>query len=136
MKNRSIIFFPSVISSFFFSFVQIMSKIPILSKISNYVSTSIQMFNPVQNVQLCPKCPVLSKMSNYLQIAQTCRLKLSILYFILYSNPIMAKVASILSSSQAKAPAPLTADRTFNTSVLFVSTFVIEALFLIRKGKD
>ena len=51
------------------------------------------------------------------------------------SNPTMAKVASILTSSNSAQPVPLGGDRTFDASKLFVTSFVVEALFLQLKGK-
>ena len=51
-------------------------------------------------------------------------------------NPVMARVAAVLSSSNLDDPVPIQADRTFDASVLFVTTFVIKVKFLQWKGND
>ena len=54
---------------------------------------------------------------------------------ILFSDPFMEKVASILCSSHSRRPVPIQADRTFDLTIVFLSSFVIEGTFLQWKDK-
>ena len=53
---------------------------------------------------------------------------------ILCSNPVMAKVAAVLSSTNLIDPVLIQADRTFRATILYITSFVIEATFLQWKG--
>ena len=50
--------------------------------------------------------------------------------FLISSDPFIEKVASILCSSHSKRPVPIQGDRTFNATIIFLTTFVFEGTFL------
>ena len=53
---------------------------------------------------------------------------------IFFRNPMMMPIAAVLSSSSLEDPRPIQADRTFDKTILFITTFVIEVPFLQLKG--